>query len=77
MNGKRVVLAASMVALVAMSGQAYAGTTISDARYWPSEASSAEANPVQRVTNAFDSVTTPRANQAADWSYRGGPKVDD
>jgi hypothetical protein len=77
MNGKHLVLATSMMVLVAMSGQAYAGTTISDARYWPSEASSAESNPVQRAANAFDSVTTPRANQAADWSYHGGPKVND
>jgi hypothetical protein len=49
---KRFVLAASMTAFIAMSGQAYAGTTISDTRYWPS---SANRNTVQRAENAFDS----------------------
>jgi hypothetical protein len=77
MNKKHLVLAASMMVLVAMSGQAYAGTTISDTRYWPSEASSAEQNPVQGAVNAFASAATPRANQAPDWSYQGGPKVND
>jgi hypothetical protein len=50
---KRFVLATSMIVFVAMSGQAYAGTTISDNRYWPSEVSSADQNPVQRPENAF------------------------
>jgi hypothetical protein len=77
MNGKHLVLATSMMVLVAMSGQAYAGTTISDTRYWPSEANSAEQNPQQRTANVFASVATPRANQAPDWSYQGGPKADD
>jgi hypothetical protein len=35
---KPMILATSMMALVAVSGHAYAGTTISDKRYWPSEA---------------------------------------
>jgi hypothetical protein len=35
---KPLILATSMMALVAISGHAYAGTTISDKRYWPSEA---------------------------------------
>jgi hypothetical protein len=76
MNKKHLVLATSMMVLVAMSGQAYAGTTISDTRYWPSEATSAEQSPVQRA-NAFASVTTPPTNQAPDWSYQGGPKASD
>ena len=76
MNKKHLILATSMMVLVAMSGQAYAGTTISDTRYWPSEASSAEQNPVQRA-NAFALVATPQADQAPDWSYQGGPKAND
>jgi hypothetical protein len=72
---KRFVLAASMMALVAMSGQAFAGTTISDTRYWPSEASSAAQNAVQRPENAFDSAATPRGIEATERSYQGGPKV--
>ncbi|MEA2918406.1 MAG: hypothetical protein QOJ15_10487 [Bradyrhizobium sp.] len=76
MNTKHLVLATSMMVLVAMSGQAYAGTTISDTRYWPSAASSVEQYPVQRAVNVIASVETPRANQAPDWSYQGGPKVN-
>jgi hypothetical protein len=76
MNKKHLVLATSMMVLVAMSGQAYAGTTISDSRYWPSEASSAEQNPAQRA-NVFTSAATPQANQASDSSYQGGPKASD
>ena len=49
---KRFVLATSMTVFIAMSGQAYSGTTISDTRYWPS---SAEQNTVQRAENAIDS----------------------
>jgi len=76
MNTKHIVLATSMMVLVAMSGQASAGTTISDTRYWPSEASSVEQYPVQRAENAFASVETPRASQAPERSYHGGPKTD-
>jgi hypothetical protein len=57
---KRFVLATSLMVLVALSGQVYAGTTISDKRYWPSEASSADQNAVQRRENTFDSAETPR-----------------
>jgi len=42
--------------LLAMSGRAYAGATISDTRYWPSEASSADQSAVQRPENAFASA---------------------
>ena len=76
MNTKHLVLATSMMALVAMSGQAYAGTTISDSRYWPSAASSVEQHPGQRAENAFASLEAPRASQAPERSYHGGPKTD-
>jgi hypothetical protein len=76
MNTKHLVLATSMMVFVAMSGQAYAGTTISDTRYWPSAASSVEQNPVQRAENAFASLEAPRASQAPERSYQGGPKVN-
>jgi hypothetical protein len=76
MNTKHLVLATSMMALVAMSAQASAGTAISDTRYWPSEASSVEQYPVQRAENAFASVETPHASQAPERSYHGGPKVN-
>jgi hypothetical protein len=72
---KRFVLATSMMMFVVMSGQAYAGTTISDKRYWPSEVSSAaDQTAVQRPENAFDSAEMPREIDATGQSYQGGPK---
>jgi hypothetical protein len=74
MTTKRFVQAAAVMVFIAMSGQAYAGTTISDTRYWPSEVSSADQNAVQRAENAFDLVATPQAIVATVRSYQGGPK---
>ncbi len=70
---KRFVLATSIMVFVAISGQAYAGTTISDKRYWPSEVGPAQ-NAVQRPENAFASAGTPQGIEAVDQSYQGGPK---
>jgi hypothetical protein len=61
-----------MMMFVAMSGQAYAGATISDTRYWPSETTSAHQNAVQRAENT--SAETPQGIEAAEQSYQGGPK---
>ncbi len=69
---KRFVLVASMMVLV--MGQAHAGTTISDKRYWPSEASSAEQNAVKGPKKAFDSMEMPQGIEAPGPSYHGGPK---
>jgi len=74
MNTKHLVVATSMMMLVAMSGQAYAGLTISDQRYWPSEVSSARQNAVQRPENAFALTQTPQGIAATDRPYDGGPK---
>ena len=76
MIAKNFVLATAMIMFVAMSGQAYAGATISDTRYWPSEASSVARNPAQRVENTFYSAERPRGIEAAERSYQGGPKDD-
>ena len=73
---KRFILAAAMMMLVAMSGQAYAGMTISDTRYWPGELSSTHENAVQRPENASASVESPRGIGATEHRYQGGPKGD-
>jgi hypothetical protein len=77
MSTKRFVQAAAVTVLIAISGQAYAGTTISDTRYWPSEASSTGQNAVQRPENAFYSAERPQALAATATSYQGGPKGND
>jgi hypothetical protein len=79
MTTKRLVLAASMMAFVAMSGQAYAGTTISDTRYWPSETNPAGQITGQRAesalnSNAFYSAKTSRGIEGTGQAYEGGPK---
>ena len=74
---KRFVLAAATMLFVAVSGQAYAGTTISDKRYWPSEVNAAaDQATVQRPENAFDSADMPQGNEATVRPYQGGPKSD-
>jgi hypothetical protein len=74
MNAKRFALATSMMILLAMSGQAYAGATVSDRRYWPNEASLTNQSAVQRPENAFASAETPRAIETTGLVYQGGPK---
>jgi hypothetical protein len=74
---KHFVLATSTILLVAIAGQAYAGTTISDRRYWPSEVNAAaDQTTVRRSENAFDSTEMPRGVEATGRSYQGGPKSD-
>jgi len=71
---KHFAVAASMMAFIALSGEAYAGTTISDTRYWPSEVNSTDQNTVQRAESAFYSAESSRGTEATRQSYQGGPK---
>jgi hypothetical protein len=67
---KTITLAASMMVLVAISGQASAGTATTDA--W--HRAHASANPT--VMHAYDAVT-PTAAEPNAHRYHGGPKVND
>jgi hypothetical protein len=67
---KTIALTASMMVLVAISGQALAGTTASDARH----RAHASANPI--AMRAYDAVT-PATAQPNAHRYHGGPKVND
>jgi hypothetical protein len=71
-----LVLATSLMALVAISGQAHAGTTISDKRYWPREARLSSETVVRQPENAFGSAMVPSA-ETAGRRYSGGPKSAD
>jgi hypothetical protein len=64
---KTITLAASMMALVAISGQALAGTA-PDARH----RAHASASPI--AMRAYDAVAPAQPNQHR---YHGGPKVND
>jgi hypothetical protein len=66
---KTITLAASMMVLVAISGQALAGTAAADARHH----AHASANPT--ALHAYDAV--PATAQPNAHRYHGGPKVND
>jgi hypothetical protein len=63
-------LAASMMVLVAISGQALAGTTAADARHRAHASTSATA------MHAYDAVV-PAVAELNAHRYHGGPKVND
>jgi hypothetical protein len=74
-----------LLPLTAISATAHAGATISDKRYWPSEARRAQGRTVSSQSDlnsafAYDRATSSlqppaNANDAASaWYYQGGPK---
>jgi hypothetical protein len=75
-----------LLPLVAVSATANAGATISDTRYWPSEArQSAQSKTLRSRSDlnsafAYDRATSssqpaPNASDGASaWHYQGGPK---
>jgi hypothetical protein len=83
---KHLLKISLLLPLVAMSATAYAGSTISDKSYWPSEArqsvqiravdSQRDSNSVFAYDQAASRVqpaTNPNVDESA-WRYRGGPK---
>jgi hypothetical protein len=76
---KHITLTALVILTVAASGQAYAGTIISDQRYWPSEAQRMSQPSATRPLDAFDALvpTTAQPAQADSHRYHGGPKDND
>jgi hypothetical protein len=82
---KHLLKISLLLSLVATSATAYAGSTITDKRYWPNEArqsASGVAGAQNDPRSAFGSTAmTPRAQAAPRAeergnvrSYRGGPK---
>ena len=81
---RKHLLTISMLSLMAMSAAAEAGTTISDARYWPNETrpSTHVVGPTDSLNpaSAYNSIA-PQAQPATSFSggsplgrYQGGPK---
>ena len=74
---KNLTLAASIIALVAISGQAFARTTGSNTQYRPEVANSLD----QQVVPAYGAFDDPwMATQIAEpyaHRYHGGPKYND
>lgn len=75
MTTKRLLLSASL-AFAVISSPAFAGTTISDQRYWPDEAHATAMSAAVLPLNAFDSAAAPQAPQRTEQSHRyeGGPR---
>ncbi len=85
MSRKNLIAISLLLPLVAMSGIARAGSTITDKSYWPSEArSTAYETPVPsgdwRSARAFDrrapefQATPNYSSREPNWTYQGGPK---
>ncbi len=74
---KNLALTVSIIAMVAISGQAFARAAGSNTRYWPEAANSSDQQLVPAY-NAFDDQST--ATQTAEpdaYRYHGGPKYND
>jgi hypothetical protein len=75
----KMSLAGTLVLLTASLGQAVAGTTITDKRYWPNEVGHSAYQEVGRSSYAYapEQLTT-SGSQATIWQktciYQSGPK---
>jgi hypothetical protein len=86
MSKKHLLKISLVLPLVAISATAYAGSTITDKSYWPSEArQSAQTRTVSSVRDlnsalAYDRAASPLqpvtvTNEGGSvWRYQGGPK---
>ena len=70
---KNLALAASIMMLITISGQAFADT---NARYW-SEATGPSDRQVVYAFNAFDPAMATQTAEPNAYRYHGGPKSND
>jgi hypothetical protein len=74
---KNLALTASIIAMVAISGQAFARATGSNTRYLPEVATSSDP----QVVSAYDAFDNPaiaaQTVEADTYRYHGGPKYND
>jgi hypothetical protein len=71
---KNLALAASIMMLATISGQALAGTAAPKARYWPETTAPSD----QRVVRAFNAYEpTAQTVESNAHRYHGGPKYND
>jgi hypothetical protein len=73
---KNLVLTASIITLVAISGQAFARATGSNTQYWPEAANSSDQQ-VVHAYNAFDPAMVVQTDEPDAHTYHGGPKTND
>jgi len=70
---KNLALAASIMMLVAISGQAFAGTAAPKARYWPKVTDPSDRQ-LRQAFNAFDPAMVTEMVEPNAHPYHGGPK---
>ncbi|WP_154073359.1 hypothetical protein [Bradyrhizobium erythrophlei] len=70
---KNLALAASIMMLVAISGQAFAGTAAPNARYWPKAIAPSDRQAVSAY-NAYDRAVATETVEPNAHRYYGGPK---
>ncbi len=73
---KNLALAASIVMLAAISGQALAGAATPKARYWPATTAPLDRQ-VGQAFNAFNSTMATQTVEPDAHRYHGGPKYND
>jgi hypothetical protein len=71
---KCVIVAVFTMAIVSISELAHAGATISDKRYWPSEARPPSQTAARQPKDAFGSEISPPKTTPVGRRYYGGPK---
>ncbi len=77
MTTKNLALAASITTLLAISGQAFAGTAAPDARYWSGATAPLDGLQAARAFNAFDAAVATQWIEPNAYRYHGGPKAND
>ena len=77
MTTKNLALAASITTLLAISGQAFAGTAAPDARYWSGATAPLDRPQAARAFNAFDAAVATQWIEPNAYRYHGGPKAND
>ena len=73
---RNLALAASVMTLIAISGQAFADTAPPSEPHW-SEATGASDGQAADVFNAFDATGATQADEPNAYRYHGGPKSND
>jgi hypothetical protein len=73
---KNLALAASIMMLATISGQALAGTAAPKARYWPETTAPSDRQVVQAF-NAFEPAMATQTAAPNTHRYHGGPKYND
>jgi hypothetical protein len=77
MTTKNLALAASIMMLATISGQALAGTAVPKAQYWPAATGRSDHRQALRAFNVIDPPMATQTIEPNAHRYHGGPKYND